>query len=115
MREGESLPVACRLQHNRSHRVGHALHDDSYFDAAADDVADDVVDGEAVGDVAARAVDEEGDGLAVVVGQVAQALDTRARGVLFHVTNQIDVAEAIARLLPELRAHGVNELGYEAL
>ena len=47
---------------------------------AADDVADDVVDGEAVGDVAAGAVDVEGDRPVVVVRELAKPFDAeRAR------------------------------------
>ena len=114
MRKREALAVARRLQHDRAHRVGHALDDDPDLDAAADDVADDVVDGEAVGDVAAGAVDEQGDRLAVVVGQLAQPFDTGARGVFFDVADQIDVAQAIADFLAQLRADRVDELGDKA-
>ena len=106
--------VAGRLQHDRSHRVGHALHDDRDLDAAADDVADDVVDGEAVGDVAAGAVDEERDRLAVLVGELAQPLDAGARGVLLDVADQVDVADAIGCLLAQLRADRFDELGDQA-
>ena len=115
VREREPLPVARRLQHDRSHRVGHALHDDRDLDAAADDVADGVVDGEAVGDVAAGAVDEQRDRPVVVVRELAQPLDARARGVFFDVADQVDVAQPIALLLAQLRADGVNELGDQAI
>ena len=74
----------------------------------------DVVDGEAVGDVAAGAVDEERDRLVVVVGELAQPLDAGARGVLLDVADQVDVAQPVARLLAELRADRVDELGDEA-
>ena len=96
VREREPPAVARRLQHDRAHRIGHALDDDRDLDAAADDVADDVVDGEAVGDVAAGAVDEERDRLVVLVGQLAQPLDAGARGVLLDVADQVDVAQPIA-------------------
>jgi hypothetical protein len=114
MREGEALPVARRLQDDRTHRVGHALDDDLDLDAAADDVPDGVVNGEAVGHVAAGAVDEERDRLVVLVGELAQPLDAGARGVLLDVADQVDVADAIASLPPQLRAHGVDELGDQA-
>jgi hypothetical protein len=99
MREREALTVAGRLQHDRSHRVGHTLDDDPDLDAAADDVADDVVNGEAVGHVSAGAVDEQRDRLAVVARELAQPLDAHARGILFDVANQVHVAEPIACLL----------------
>ena len=98
VREGEAAPVAGRLQDDRAHRVRHPLHDDRDLDAAADDVADGVVDGEAVGDVAAGAVDVERDRPVVVVGELAQALDADARGVFLDVADQIDVAQPVARL-----------------
>ena len=58
-----------------------------------------VVDGQAVGDVAAGAVDVERDRPVVVVGQLAQPLDAAARGVLLDVADQVDVAQPIARSL----------------
>ena len=109
------LPVAGGLQHDRAHRVRHALHDDRYLDAAADDVADDVVDGQAVGDVAAGAVDVEVDRPVVVVGELAQPLDAEARGVFLDVADQVDVALPVALLLAELRADGIDELGDQAI
>ena len=69
VREREPPAVARRLQDDRPHRVRHPLHDDRDLDAAADDVADGIVDGEAVGDVAAGAVDVDGDRLGAVVAR----------------------------------------------
>src|SRR5262249_55260318 len=75
------------------------------------DVADRVVDRQAVGHVAAGAVDEEGNGPIVLAGQLAQALDAGPRGVLLDVTDEIDVAQPLRSLLAPLGAHHVYELG----
>ena len=73
------------------------------------------MDGEAVGDVAAGAVDEQGDRLVVLVRQLAQPLDAGARGVLLDVADQVDVAEPVACLLAQLRADRIDELGDQAI
>ena len=74
-----------------------------------------VVNREAVGDVAAGAVDEERDRPVVVVGELAQPLDADARGVFLDVADQIDVAQPVAGFLPELRANRVDQLGDQAI
>jgi hypothetical protein len=53
-----------------------------------------------------------------VIGLVLSLASSRsrsmqARAVSFDVADQVDVAEAIAGLLPQLRANGVDELGNE--
>jgi hypothetical protein len=73
-----------------------------------------VVDGEAVGHVAACAVDEQGDRLGVLVRQLAQPLDAGARRVLLDVADQVHVADTIACLLAQLRPDGVHELDDQA-
>src|SRR5204863_7969180 len=65
---------------------------------------------QAVGDIAAGAVDVDRDRLAAVVGELAEPLDAGARGVLLDVANEIDVAELVALLLAELRPHGLDQL-----
>ena len=59
------------------------------------------MDREAVGDVAAGAVDVQRDGPLAVVGQLPQALDDAARAVLVDVPDQIDVAQPVGLLLPK--------------
>ena len=81
----------------------------------ADDVPHDVVDGEAVGDVAAGAVDVEADRPRVVVRELAQPLDAEAGGVFFDIADQIDVALPIALFLAELRADRIHQLGDESI
>ncbi len=115
MRKGEPLSVAGGLQDDRSHGIGHPLHDDLDLDAAPDDVANRVVDGEAVGDVPAGAVDEDGDRPVVLVRQLAEALDAGPRRVLLDITDQIDVAQPVARFLAELGADGVDKLRDQAI
>jgi hypothetical protein len=78
-------------------------------------VADGIVNGEAVGDVAARAVDEQRDRLAVVVRHVAKAFDARPRRVFFDVADQVHVAEPVAGFLAQLRSDRVYQLGYQAV
>ena len=73
------------------------------------------MDGEAVGDVAAGAVDVERDRPVVVVGELAQPLDADARGVFLDIADQIDVAQPVALFLAELRADGVDQLGDQAI
>ena len=73
------------------------------------------MDGEAVGDIAAGAVDVEADRPRVVVRELAEPLDAEASRILFDVTNQIDVALSFALLLAELRADGVHQLGDKAI
>src|SRR5437763_9349476 len=74
-----------------------------------------VMQREAVGDVPAGAVDVEGDGLAVVVGELAQTLDRGFGAVLLDVPDEIDVAESIRLLLPERVADGIDELAEQTI
>ena len=53
------------------------------------------MDRQAVGDVAAGAVDVERDRPRVVVGQLAEPLDDAARRVLLDVADEVDVAKPI--------------------
>ena len=53
-------------------------------------------------------------GRSLSFGELAQALDAAARGVLLDVADQVDVAQPIARLLAQLRADRVDELGDQA-
>src|SRR5262245_1858888 len=109
------MSVAGRLQHHRSHRVGHTLNDDRHLDAAADDLADGIVDREAVGDIAAGSVDVERDGPGVVVRKLAQALDDVASDVLFDVADEVDIAQAIRRFFSESAFYRVDEIEDETV
>jgi hypothetical protein len=73
-------------------------------------VADGIVNGEAVGDVAAGAVEEEGNRLAVLAGELSQTLDADAGVVFFDVANQVDVAQPLACFFADLGAYGVQQL-----
>src|SRR4029077_4096533 len=115
VRERQAPARARRLEHDRPHRIRHSLHDDRDLDSEADDVADGIVNGQDVGDVAAGAVDVEGDRPPAVARELAHALDTRARRVLLDVSDEIDVTQPRAGLLPEHLTDSVDELGDRAL
>jgi hypothetical protein len=110
MREGEPLAVAGRLQDDRAHRIRHPLHDDLHFDAALDDVANGVVNGEAVGDIPAGAVDEDGDRPVVLVGELTEPFDAAPCRILLDVADEINIPQPVRCFLAELRADGIDEL-----
>ena len=76
----------------------------------ADEVAHGIVNREAVGHVAACAVDVQGDGLLAVVGQLPQPLDDAARAVLLDVADEIDVAQPVGLLLAKRLLDRVHQL-----
>jgi hypothetical protein len=75
----------CRLQDDRSHRVGHPLHDDRDFDAGADEVPDHVVERQPVGHVAAGAVDVERDGFLLLLAS-SRSFSIALRAVSFSMS-----------------------------
>ena len=75
-----------------------------------DDLADGVVNRQAVGDVAAGAVDVERDRAGVVVGQLAQAFDDAARRVFFDVADEIDIPQPVRLLLAQGCLQRIDEL-----
>ena len=78
-----------------------------------DELADGVVNGEAVGDVAAGAVDVQRDRPGVVVGELAQPLDDAARDVFLDVADEVDVAQPIGRFLPQDALDRVDQVEHE--
>jgi hypothetical protein len=56
------------------------------------ELANRIVNRQAVGHVAAGAVDVQGDGFVAFARQLAHALDGRACAVLVDVTDEVDVA-----------------------
>src|SRR5439155_5927642 len=74
-----------------------------------------IVDREPVRNVAAGAVDEQGDGPIVVACELAETLDAGARRVFLDIPDQVDVAEAITLFFPQLGAHRIDELGDQAI
>ena len=108
--KGEPPARAGRLEYDRPHRVGHALHDDGDLDAARDEVAHGIVNRETVGHVAACAVDVQGDGPLAVVGQLPQALDDAARAVLVDVADEIYVAQPVGLLLAKRLLDRVHQI-----
>src|SRR5204862_3955114 len=84
-------------------------------DASGDDVPDRVVDGQAVGDVPSRAVDVESNRTVAVVGQIAQPFDAQPRGILLDVADQIDVTQPLARFLPQLLPHRIDQFGDQSI
>jgi hypothetical protein len=115
MRQRQAAPFARCLQDDRAHRVRHALDDDRHFHSASDNLADGVVQGEAVGDVAAGAVDVQGNRAVAVVRHFAQAFDHAARDVLFDVSDQVDVTQAIGRFLAEDCLDRVNQIEHQPI
>jgi len=73
------------------------------------------VNREAVGDVAARAVDEQGDGPVAFVGELPEALDAGAGGVLLDGALPINNTEALALFLSQPSAHRIDELGDQGI
>src|SRR5207249_9318944 len=91
------------------------LDADLDVDAAADDVADGIVNGEAVGDVAAGAVDVERDRARILGRQLAEPFDTESRGILLDVAYEVDVAQPFDRLFSQLRTNCIDQLGDQAI
>ena len=115
MWQREPVSLAGGLQHHGSHRVRHALDDNRHLDPAVDDLPDGIVNREAVGDIAAGGVHVERDWPGVVVRKLAQAFDDIASDILFDVTDEVDIAQAVRGLLPKDPFDRVDEIEYETV
>ena len=65
--------------------------------------------------VAAGAVDVQSDRPVAVSGQLAKPFDAGARRILLDVADQIHVPQPLARLLAQLHANGVDQLGDQTI
>ena len=74
-----------------------------------------VVEREAVGDVSSCAVDEDPNGPAAVVGELAGPLDYSPGAVLIDVTDEVDVAEPVGLFLLEHVLDGVHKVPQQAV